>query len=264
MPFHQHGEVEFFQFEGLGDRSIVQAIFTRTGGVSPAPWRSLNAGGTVGDEPARVSENLNRMMAAIGRQRHSIYDVWQVHSANIAIATRPRDAADPLIQADGILTDNPDVTLFMRFADCVPILLHEPARGLVGLVHAGWRGTVKNVAGAAIHAMVQNFGAEARSIRAGIGPSIGPEHYPVGPEVVDQVMAVFGSDGDRLLLQNGPSVCLDLWQANRWLLERAGVEQVEIAGLCTSCEPQRWFSHRGERGRTGRFGAMIGLSPSGS
>jgi hypothetical protein len=188
-----------------------------------------------------------------------VYDVWQVHGVNVVIAEAPRPADVPHIKADVILTDKPGVTVMMRFADCVPILLHDPVQKVVGIAHAGWMGTVKGAVRFAVEALQQRFGSKLKDIRAGIGPSIGPDHYEVGPEVVEQVRQTFQDNSTILLSKDIGRMKFDLWAANRLLLNQAGVNQVELAGLCTACHTEDWYSHRGEKGRTGRFGAIIAL-----
>jgi YfiH family protein len=262
MPFHEVSGIRYFSFDGLADCGVTQAVFTRQGGVSPDPWAALNLGGTVGDDPQRVAENRLRAFHAVGRSTASIYDVWQVHGKDVVVASAPRPLHTPHLKADAMLTDRSEVTLFMRFADCVPILLCDPVHRVVGLAHAGWKGTVRRVAAAAVEAMQAQYGSHLADIRAAIGPSIGAHHYPVGPDVTAEVRQAFGSDAASLLLaRNGAhsGVQFDLWAANQLVLEQAGVQQVEVAGLCTACQLQDWYSHRAEAGKTGRFGALIAL-----
>jgi YfiH family protein len=149
----------------------------------------------------------------------------------------------------------------MRFADCVPILLHDPRRGVVGLAHAGWLGTVRCTAAAAVQAMTEHYGSRPADIQAAIGPSIGPDHYEVGPDVIARVEQSFGAQASELIRKHGQKKHFDLWQANRLQLEQAGVSQIEVAGICTACHLEDWYSHRAEKGRTGRFGALIALHP---
>jgi len=189
-----------------------------------------------------------------------VYDVWQVHSAEVICTDVPRPRDITHKKADAILTDNPKITLFMRFADCVPILFFDPVKKVVGVAHAGWQGTVKGVVTATVDKMASEYGSRPSDIRTGIGPSIAAHHYEVGPEVVHQVRESFGTKADSLLPSQNGSVYFDLWAANHHLLELAGVREIEISGLCTACHPEDWFSHRGERGQTGRFGALIALS----
>ncbi len=258
MPFRQIGPLRAFQFESLESADIDHAIFTRQGGVSPEPWASLNLGGTVGDDRGRVLANKQRVLDAFGRTADSLYEVWQVHSADVVLAKEPRGNSE-LVKADALISDSPHVTLLMRFADCVPILIADPAHGAIGLVHAGWLGTVRQTAASAVRAMTSAFGSRPHELVAGIGPSIGPDHYPVGEEVVGQVRAVFGDAADDLLRSSNGRVHFDLWEANRKLLHKAGVAVIETAGICTACHLEDWYSHRGERGRTGRFGAVLAL-----
>lgn len=258
MPFSDNNGIRYYTFD-LFPRNVVQAVFTRQGGVSPAPWDSLNVGGTVGDDRGRVRENRMRSFAAMGRRLDSMFDVWQVHSAEAVFADAPRPAELDPVQADIIFTDQPGVTLYMRFADCVPVLLHDPKKKVVGIAHAGWLGTVRAASSAAVRAMMQRFGSRPEDIHAAIGPSIGPDHYEVGPDVIAQVEQSFGADAGGLLEARGGKAHLDLWTANRLQLEQSGVTKVEMAGICTACHLDDWYSHRAEKGKTGRFGALIAL-----
>lgn len=260
MQFHEADNVRFLTFD-IFPAEVIHAVFTRRGGLSPEPWDSLNVGGTVGDEPQRVRENRYRSFATLGRDKQSMFDVWQVHSSDIVIANtaHPRLDRPPEFKADGIITKNQDVSLFMRFADCTPILLYDPNKKAVGIVHAGWQGTVKRVAGNAIKTMQSAFGSQPSDILAAIGPAIGPDHYEVGADVIEQVNYSFGKDAARVLSEREGHVFFDLWLANTLVLEQAGVSQLEVAGLCTACHPDDWYSHRGEKGKTGRFGALIAV-----
>jgi hypothetical protein len=264
MPFHQSGTLRYYSFETLDEAGVAHGVFSRRGGISPQPWSSLNVGATVGDDPGNVQENRLRAFQAFHRPFESLFDVWQVHGTEVVCADGPRPAGQAHQKADVILTDRPGVTLFMRFADCVPIYLYDPLHQVVGLVHAGWLGTVRQAAAAAIQAMQACYDSRPQEVLAGIGPSIAAHHYEVGSEVIAQVRAAFGAEASGLLLPtNGAGsedhALLDLWAANRLVLERAGVRHIEIAGICTACGLDDWYSHRAEKGRTGRFGALIAL-----
>jgi len=257
MPFSQQNGLRFYQFDSL---MVRHAVFTRHGGVSPKPWSSLNLGGTVGDEIERVRKNRFLSFHAMGCEPASIFDVWQVHSADAVCAVAPRKMDEPYQKADIILTDKPEVTLFMRFADCVPIMVHDPVKGVIGVSHAGWMGTVRDVAGATVTTMRERYGSRPSNVIACIGPSIGPDHYEVGEDVITRARQLFGKDSDQVLLSIGERLHFDLWKANHYLLARAGVEKIELAGICTACHTDDWFSHRAEKGKTGRFGALISLA----
>ena len=258
MPFQSIAGIRYYQFEQLGS-GLTQAVFTRRGGCSPDPWSTLNFGGTVGDDPLRVRENRNRALMALKCDPESVYDVWQVHGVNVVVAESPRPPEAAPLQADTILTNNPGITLLMRFADCVPIFLYDPVRKAIGIVHAGWLGTVRGTAQMAIEGMQARYGSNPADILAGIGPSIGPDHYEIGPDVVAQVRQAFGKSALSLLKNQAGSIHFDLWSANRLVLEKAGVRQIELAGICTACYSEDWYSHRAEHGRTGRFGAIFAL-----
>ena len=258
MPFSQQNGLRFYTFN-IFPRTITQAVFTRQGGVSPRPWDSLNVGGSIGDDITHVRENRIRSFKALGCAPESIHDVWQVHSADVVYADAPRRLDTPYQKADIMLTDNPQVTLFMRFADCTPILLYDPKKNVIGLVHSGWLGTVRGATSVAVRAMVERYGSNPAEILAAIGPTIGPDHYEVGEDVITQVREAFGEEAESLFEKHGTSTHFDLWKANRILLEWEGVTQIETAGICTACHSSDWFSHRGEKGKTGRFGALLAM-----
>lgn len=258
MPFQEKNGIRYFSFDSF-PKTITQAIFTRRGGVSPEPWASLNVGGSVGDERERVAENRIRSFQVMGRNPASIHDVWLVHGTDVVYADAPRLLEHPSARADILLTDNPEVSLFMRFGDCTPLFFYDPVKQVIGMAHAGWMGTVRNVAGTAISAMQQRYGCRPENILAGIGPAIGVDHYEVGPDVIQQVQAVFGGASQRVVKSRNGSTYFDLWTANELQLRDAGVTKVEISGVCTACHLEDWFSHRAEKGKTGRFGALMAL-----
>ena len=256
MPIHHQDDLRYFQFDNLKAR---HAIFTRHGGLSPEPWSSLNVGGTVGDDLTRVRANRDLSLKALGCVPESVFDVWQVHGIDVVCAIAPRPEGASLRQADIILTDKCELTLYMRFADCVPILFHDARKSVVGVAHAGWRGTLRDVAGYTVDVMIKNYGSNPADIVAGIGPSIGPDHYEIGSDVILQVMQKFGDESEQFLKSHNGKIHFDLWKTNKILLERAGVGKIEVAEICTACHTADWFSHRAEKGRTGRFGALISL-----
>jgi YfiH family protein len=220
----------------------------------------LNLGGNVGDDAAAVRQNHERMYAALNLNENRACTVWQVHSADTVLVSGPVKGRRWLALADGMVTDRPDTPLAMRFADCTPLLFYDPVQGVIGMAHAGWRGTVQGVGSTVVRLMVQAYGCKPANIQAGIGPSIGPRRYQIGEEVVEAVHANFGTtDGLVRRDAHDGTAYLDLWQANRLDVQRAGVEQVEIAEICTAERMDEFFSHRAEKGRTGRFGAVLSL-----
>lgn len=251
----------YYQFDQwTGFANLKHGIFTRLGGVSAAPWDSLNLGGTVGDLPDAVSENHRRMYACLGLDGEQACTVWQVHSADTVLAQERVPNRRWLARADGMVTDRIDLPLTMRFADCTPILLYDPITHTMGLAHAGWRGTVLGAGVSALRTMQAAFGTRPQDVQVGIGPSIGPERYQVGEEVVTAVQETFGQTGGLIRRADDGSAYFDLWAANRLALERAGVTQIEIAGICTATRTDEFYSHRAEAGRTGRFGVVMALA----
>jgi hypothetical protein len=253
----------YYQFDQWLDSesssAITHAVFTRLGGTSRAPWAALNVGGTVGDDPEAVQRNLHLSYEALELEMNHACTVWQVHSADVVIAQERTPGRRWLARADGAVTDRPGVPLAMRFADCVPILLYDPVHYAIGLAHAGWRGTVTQVVANTVNTMQLAYGTDPAEVQAAIGPSIGPDQYQVGPEVVEAVEQAFGTTKDLIRKASDGTSYLNLWEANRLSLERVGVRQIEIAGICTASNTDEFFSHRAERGRTGRFGAIIAL-----
>jgi polyphenol oxidase len=259
MQVKQVGAIKYFEFESFNPAVVAQAVFARHGGQSPAPYASLNLSVSTGDTRENVRANRTRAFAALDRDPASVADLWQIHSADVIVADTPNTPADYKGKADALITDRSEVTLFLRFADCVPILLYDPRRPAVGVVHAGWRGTLAGAASAAVQAMQARYGSRPRDLVAGIGPSIGPCHYAVGPEVVAQTKETFSGAAKGMLSRVNGGHHLDLWAANAHALREAGVEQIEQSALCTVCHREDFFSHRGHGAQTGRFGALIGL-----
>lgn len=259
MIHHTVNGLHYYTFETLDQHGICHAIFTRRGGVSPFPWASLNMGGSVGDDLERVRENRRRAFDALGLSVEQIYDVWQVHSADVVCVEEPKTPDQPYRKADALLTNKKGIHLFMRFADCVPILLFDRKGGVIGVIHAGWQGTISGIAEKVVYQMQAEYGSKAENIWAGIGPSIGVHHYPVGEEVWHKAVVSMPDIAHQSFQIRQGEYFFDLWTANKLLLEKAGVKDVEVSGICTACHLDDWYSHRAEKGKTGRFGVVISL-----
>ncbi len=257
MQQRNKDSILLYQFDGLEGAGIMHAALTRLGGVSSGPFATLNLGHTVGDDLAAVEENHRRALSALGLRRNQVVSPYQVHSANVRLVGAAH-AGTVQPDTDGLLTTTPGVALFFRFADCAPVLLFDPVQRAVGLVHAGWRGAANGVVGAAVAAFVRHAGSKPGDLWAGIGPTIGPCCYEVGPEVAETVARACPAGTQVVVRQNG-SLHLDLPGAVRAQLLAAGVGEVEMSGICTACHTDEWFSHRAENGRTGRFGMLAML-----
>ena len=248
--------LRFYQFESLNTEGVFQAVFTRLGGTSPEPWGSLNLGGTVGDKAERVTRNLSALLGSIGGTSDDLVQVKQIHSNNVIIADQPMDG---LKQGDAMITNTPGLILLMRYADCVPIIFYDPILKTAGIAHAGWKGTAKEIALETVKKMGDVFGCKPSDLIVGIGPSIGPDHYAVGENVISEFKQAFPRRWEEILIDFPDGVKLDLWKANQLTLEKAGVKSIEISKICTGCHTDEWYSHRAEKGLTGRFAAVISL-----
>ncbi len=256
MELIQTGALQYY----CSSITAKHGFFTRAGGISPAPFTGLNLGGTVGDDVVNVQQNHALMYEVMDIDGSRAVTTWQVHGADVVMAHAPVPERKWLAKADGVITNQPNVPLVMRFADCVPILYHDPVQQAIGMAHAGWRGTVQGMAQEMVVAMQEAYGSKPQDIVAVIGPSISQVHFQVGEEVVSAIQERYGTD-EALIVRdaNDGTAYVDLWEANKRDLQMVGVEQIEIMGLCTYAHTEQFYSHRAEKGRTGRFGVVITL-----
>jgi purine-nucleoside/S-methyl-5'-thioadenosine phosphorylase / adenosine deaminase len=235
----------------VGDGTGRVGFGSRVGGVSAAPYDSLNIGVLTEDADANVVENRGRLAAAVGVEPRDVPIGLQVHKADIAVHEGPQEPspfAEPgpaLEEVDGHVVRGPGLAPLVLTADCLPVALAGP--GGVAMLHCGWRGLAAGI--------VERGAREVEATTAAIGPGIGPCCYEVGPEVT----GAFADLGEGI----ADGRMLDLPEVARRLLARAGVETVESAGLCTFCESGLFFSHRRDQGVTGRMGNLAWIEPSG-
>ncbi|MBC7105215.1 MAG: peptidoglycan editing factor PgeF [Firmicutes bacterium] len=280
------GEFIYWSFEPF--LTGVGAVFTgRHGGVSRGPFATLNLAFHVGDDEAAVRRNRETVYRHLNLRPGDVVVAEQVHGAAVAVVDRRHAGSGALGPpelpgVDALLTAVPGLVLGGLFADCVPVYLYDPVRKVVGLVHAGWRGTAAGVAARAVAVMERTFGTRPGDCLAVMGPAVGPCCYRVGDDVARALRPLCGGEGPPFLWPAGegrPSHAaggprgpgegvpgagrwrLDLWLANRRWLVSAGLREEHIAasGLCTACRTDLFFSHRREGGRTGRCGAFIWL-----
>lgn len=225
------------------DGPYVVAFTTRRGGVSNGPYSSLNLGLLTDDDPANVEENRRRLCALVGAEASRVAMNRQVHSATVHRA----NAGDRGRPGDGLWTDEPNVPMLKLTADCLPIALSRMNRApALALLHAGRLGLLEGIVAAGTSAI-------GGRLKAAIGPGIGPCCYEVGADIRDAYRSRFGPKvvcGDNL----------DLWRAAECALREAGVTSVERTDLCTACHPELFFSHRRDKGVTGRQGVIAYLS----
>jgi len=261
--------------EDLLEAGIVAAFTGRVGGASAPPHATLNLGLRVGDDLRRVLANRRRVATVLGLAGRPWALARQVHGARVLrvaaglpggpqgldtvrLGEGPPEAKAPLGEADGLVTAEPGVVLAVLTADCAPVLLADPAAGVVGAVHAGWRGLAAGVVEAGVAAMAA-LGADPAACVGLIGPAIGGCCYEVGPEVRE---AVGGRLPAALATTRDGRPALDPAAGAAQALALAGVGQVRVAGECTVDLEGRYFSHRRDRGRTGRQAGLVALGPS--
>ena len=220
------------------------AFSTRIGGVSQAPYEALNVAVLTGDEPASVRENRLRLADSLERDPEGVVMGRQVHGIELRRHERPQqprvyaDVVKSPDQVDAQVTSNPDLTPLVMVADCLPVAMVGPDG--VAMAHCGWRGLAGGIVGAAAGAV--------RAEAAAVGPGIGPCCYEVGEEVLSAFDGLDGVARGRML---------DLTAVATALLERAGVDAIESSGLCTSCNPELFYSHRRDGERTGRQAGLV-------
>jgi len=258
MNRHEIRGLAFYTFESLAAHpEVIHGVTTRHGGVSTGHWTSLNLTKGNGDRPAAVDENLHRTAAALDVPFEDLVSPNQQHTA-LTQQVRAADRGKILQGVDALHTNETGVPILLRFADCTPILLYDPGHHAFAVVHSGWRGTVGGIVRRAVDAMAAAYDTRPNQIIACIGPCIGPCCYEVGDEVTDAVRQSF-AEPDGLLPRHGARDHFDLWAANlRWLRD-AGVQQIEVAGICTACHHDEFYSYRAGKGRTGHFGALMML-----
>jgi YfiH family protein len=239
---------------------VPHAFSTRVGGLSPAPFHSLNLGNPSGcdvqDDYERIYENYRLLQAAIGCADRSRCWVHQVHGGNV-VGAMHGESFESGAKADAIVSDDVEKILAVRVADCVPVLLAGKGGGIISAVHAGWRGVIASVVPNAIDVMRER-GCVVDSIVAAIGPCIGEEAFEVGPEVVQQFESAFDTDVPARRTPDGKGR-VDLRRAVKVQLLRAGMSEdcIDTTDRCTHRDREEFYSHRRDNGVTGRMAALI-------
>lgn len=274
MIEQQQGTSLYFQFDHFSHYpALAHAIFSRQGGLSAAPYASLNTGLSVGDDRPTVYANRRLLSEALGRPEWSIATSWIVHG-DVVIEVGAEwkldheQLGDPGFRrrGDALMTREPGVFLLISFADCLPVLYFDPVQRVAAIAHAGWRGTSLGIAGQTVGALAERFGSRPADLLVGLAPAIGPCCYEVGPDVLETFAQTPGLMETAVFTPhvNGRSDrwSLDLKETNRKQLLMAGVApaHIEVMPFCTACRTDLFFSHRREQGKTGRFAVLVGLN----
>jgi hypothetical protein len=250
---HGSGEVVCFQFQGLlREQGLTHGVFSRHGGASDPPFSSLNTSYSTGDDPDHVQRNLRTVKEVMGGE--NLLYMSQVHGREILVVHGKDSSRFPQNgQADAVITDRKDLILMVKQADCQGVLLYDSNARVIAAAHCGWRGNVLNILGSVVERMVSEFGCSRSRMMAAIGPSLGPccAEFITYPNIFPRS---FRSSMVRLNY-------FDLWQISRRQLLKAGlgVSNIEVAGVCTACRTDMFFSYRAEK-TTGRFATAIMLT----
>lgn len=264
-------ELEYLTFPSFEESGMVKhLITTRLGGVSSGELATMNLSFTRGDREENVLENYRRVGRVLGCGPEDMAASHQTHTVNIRHVTAsdrgkgivaPRDYDN----IDGLMTDEKGIALVTYYADCVPLLFLDPVHRAIGLAHSGWRGTVNRMGKHMMEAMAEAFGSRPAEMIAAVGPSICQACYEVGEEVAEQFLQLFrgreSSDGIVTPGKAEGKYQLDLWQANRLILEEAGIPQrsISVTDICTCHNRDYLFSHRGSDGHRGNLGVFLML-----
>ena len=284
VPVLRGQRLPYLSFPLLENTPFVRHAFTtRAGGVSEGVCATLNLSFSRGDREDAVRENFRRLAAELGTQEDRFVFTDQTHTTNVRVVveedagkglSRPKDYTD----IDGLVTNVPGIVLSVFTADCVPVFLADPVHKAIGLVHSGWRGTAGRIAEKALCLMKEQYGTNPADVVCAVAPSICQDCYEISRDVAEVFGDAFAGRETEILTtpmqQNAETdpvthylasgrpedkFHLDLWQANRIVLEEAGVQpsHIEVTDICTCCNPGILFSHRASHGKRGNLGAFL-------
>jgi len=249
--------IRILQFGNLFNyKEITHFSTTRVGGNSSGKLKGFNLGYTVGDNPQNVTKNIETLEGALNLKRSKIVFPKQTHSANTGVV---KSDSDIFPDTDALITNTPGICIAVRTADCVPILLYDPVQKAIAAIHSGWKSTLQEISKHTVELMQKEYGTNPENIIAGIGPSIGPDIYEVGPEVIEQFQNKFSCDNYITPIKDSDKGLLSLWEINHQILIDSGipVEQIEIAEMCTFSNPDLFYSARRDGVKTGRLATGI-------
>ena len=242
----------YFRYPNLFRKpQLIHGVFTRRGGLSKPPYHSLNTSYGVGDVQANVTGNLREIMKVMGAD-HLIF-MNQTHGSDIVVLRKGQyTPTDNVPSADAMITNAPYIAIMVKLADCQGVIIFDPVKNVLANVHCGWRGNVKNIVKRVVIRMKKDFGSTESDLLAAISPSLGP----CCGEFVSH-KGIFPQTFRRFMVREN---FFDLWAISQWQLVSAGLreENIEIAGICTRCRSDLFYSYRGE-GKTGRFGVVAML-----
>ncbi len=267
--FHIQNDLTLFTFDSDNDHDgLLMTMSTRAGGTSRGRFRSLNLSFRVEDDVEAVLANRKTLCQALSIPLDSMVLGQQVHGTHVALVSeddRGRGAtswADALPDTDAMIAGDPDLALMVLAADCAPVFLYDPVHRAIGIAHGSWRGTLGGIIGKTVAGMEAAFQCRPEDLQAGIGPSIGPCCYEVGEDVLAALRTSCPESWQACIKhQASGAIHFNLWETIRRQLLGTGLDprHIQVAGICTACHTELFFSHRKERGKTGRNAAIIAL-----
>ena len=269
MLRHEHLQPEenlvYYTYKILEPFSQVTCLTsTRLGGVSQGYLHSLNFSFRVGDKEEAVLTNKERFYRLADFDAETVAQAQLVHGAHVEVIRdyTPRDARYKFPSTDGLVTHLMNRPLFIPVAACLAIAFFDPKRHAIGLAHTGWKGAVARIPQNMVEVMQANCGTAPSDLLVGISPGLGPCCYEVRDDLVAVFLETFSGEAQRFFLkQPGGQIHLDMWTTVLWQLQEMGVrpEHIELANICTACHTDEFYSHRAEKGKTGRFANLIVL-----
>lgn len=240
----------------LTGQRLKHAFTTRKGGNTPAPFDTFNLGrhDAAVDHWNDAVTNRKKLCSALGMPFADLRVPGQVHSKRVVFA----EDSPQLKEVDAVATVSSNVPILLHYADCVPIIIFDPRRSALAVVHAGWRGTAAMIASEAVTALVTRAGSEAWDLIAAVGPAIGSCCYPTSAEAAKSLASTV-TDGELFITLRDRQPCPDLRAINAMQLLERGLSVVDVSDLCTACNPDLFYSHRQSGGQTGRQGAIACL-----
>jgi YfiH family protein len=251
--------IKYFKSSVLDDSGLVHGFSTRIGGNDPEPVNSFTLGsGGVEEFEQYADKNRKKFCDALGLNHKNLIMPEQKHTSNIQVVTSIEQKFFP--ETDGLITNIPDIPIMLLFADCVPVIMYSPKYKVVGVIHAGWRGTASKIVIKALKIFKERFKIEPDKIKSAIGPAIGQCCYPVSGEVARQLRSTLKNDCDSIFtIQNSEKTNVDLKLLNALQLKENGVSNIDITGDCTNCKNSLFYSYRADGGKTGRHCAVVCL-----
>ena len=265
--WREQGPVNYLTLPEWNKQGVVTGFTSRAGGFSNGPFRSLNLGLHVGDDPDLVIANRELVSHSLGFAPERMVCCEQVHSNGVMVVHRDHagrganNQDDVLPGCDAMVTNCPWIFLTEFYADCYPLYFFDPGKRVIGLAHSGWKGTALRIAEAVINVISHDFGCRLRDIQVFIGPGIGPLCFGIDDDRKSQVERLF-TFSDKIIYPNNENQYVwDLELTNRLIVKQSGIPEDNITSchLCTACNQERFFSYRGSGGHTGRMAAVLGL-----